>query len=220
MSATWLLPGLLGDLDPTEANDSCCWGCGAGVRSRQRGGGRRRRVLTSPGRTRAAPDTLLAAVLTPCRLQGDVLCCDGCRVVYHAECLGLPEVPEDEEWFCPLCVCAKCGAPCKAAHPCPALATTLLPVQTKALQVRAGAHAVLSKVWQQAQHHSTRSRSADWCNTSFLHTVPPPPPPAPGVPPAAAADWARIRVPPAAAAVADRQAGQACWQRGATSSSS
>lgn len=33
-----------------------------------------------------------------------LLCCDGCPRVYHLDCLEMDEVPEEEEWFCPMCM--------------------------------------------------------------------------------------------------------------------
>lgn len=42
-----------------------------------------------------------------CGLGGMILCCDGCNLVYHLECLNPPltaEPPEDRKWFCPHCV--------------------------------------------------------------------------------------------------------------------
>ena len=42
-------------------------------------------------------------------LQGDLICCETCPAVFHPACLGLSAVPEEDEWFCPLCRCASCG---------------------------------------------------------------------------------------------------------------
>ena len=42
-------------------------------------------------------------------LQGDLICCETCPAVFHHKCLGLEEVPADDEWHCPLCSCAVCG---------------------------------------------------------------------------------------------------------------
>lgn len=41
-----------------------------------------------------------------CHAGGDLICCDGCDAVYHAECVGISVVPEGD-WFCPTCVSAK-----------------------------------------------------------------------------------------------------------------
>lgn len=40
---------------------------------------------------------------TVCGLSGDVLCCDGCSTVVHANCIGLQAIPEDD-WFCEACL--------------------------------------------------------------------------------------------------------------------
>jgi len=37
-----------------------------------------------------------------CGLGGDVICCEKCQVVAHAQCAGLDEVPEGD-WFCGMC---------------------------------------------------------------------------------------------------------------------
>lgn len=80
--------------------------------------------LTHP----AAPATTL--------LQGDVLCCDGCRAVYHLACIGLSQMPgEHEDFFCPLCSCKECGKPTRSQQQLPCINTQLVPVQQKQLQV-------------------------------------------------------------------------------------
>ena len=33
----------------------------------------------------------------------ELIMCDDCDVGYHIKCLGMPKVPEQDEWFCPLC---------------------------------------------------------------------------------------------------------------------
>ena len=40
-----------------------------------------------------------------CGKGGELLCCDGCNVPYHLECLTPPleEVPEGD-WYCPRCI--------------------------------------------------------------------------------------------------------------------
>lgn len=40
--------------------------------------------------------------------QGDLVCCETCPAVMHAECARLPGVPS-ADWHCPLCACAACG---------------------------------------------------------------------------------------------------------------
>lgn len=43
-----------------------------------------------------------------CNLHGDLLVCDGCEQTFHAACVGLEVMPEEEDkWFCPTCV--DCG---------------------------------------------------------------------------------------------------------------
>merc|ERR1719401_1659970 len=37
-----------------------------------------------------------------CGYSGDLICCDGCPNVYHAVCLGLTDIP-DNDWFCSKC---------------------------------------------------------------------------------------------------------------------
>lgn len=40
-----------------------------------------------------------------CGVGGDLVCCEGCPQVYHAECLGpfAPPPDDDSDWFCPQC---------------------------------------------------------------------------------------------------------------------
>lgn len=44
-------------------------------------------------------------------MQGEMVCCDGCRAIYHLGCIGLPQLPEGD-WYCPLCLCSSCHQPC------------------------------------------------------------------------------------------------------------
>lgn len=41
-------------------------------------------------------------------LQGDLVCCETCPAVMHADCARLPAIP-GTDWHCPLCACAACG---------------------------------------------------------------------------------------------------------------
>ncbi|PRW44524.1 oxidoreductase [Chlorella sorokiniana] len=43
-----------------------------------------------------------------CGLGGDLVCCETCPAVYHADCVGLPGPPEGE-YHCPRCRCSTCG---------------------------------------------------------------------------------------------------------------
>jgi len=43
-----------------------------------------------------------------CKIGGDLICCNCCPRVYHAECLNLKVVPKGF-WRCPQHVCAACG---------------------------------------------------------------------------------------------------------------
>lgn len=40
-----------------------------------------------------------------CGAGGDLVCCDGCPHVYHADCLGpfAPALDDDAQWYCPEC---------------------------------------------------------------------------------------------------------------------
>ncbi len=42
-------------------------------------------------------------------LQGDLVCCETCPAVYHADCVGLPSPPEGD-YHCPRCCCTTCGS--------------------------------------------------------------------------------------------------------------
>ena len=53
----------------------------------------------------ASPDALLPC----CATQGDLVCCETCPAVYHADCAGLPGPPEGD-FYCPRCRCSTCGA--------------------------------------------------------------------------------------------------------------
>ncbi|KAL9458652.1 hypothetical protein AB3S75_007506 [Citrus x aurantiifolia] len=37
-----------------------------------------------------------------CKMDGSLLCCDGCPAAYHSKCVGVANVPEGD-WFCPEC---------------------------------------------------------------------------------------------------------------------
>ncbi|CAH8303796.1 unnamed protein product [Eruca vesicaria subsp. sativa] len=45
-----------------------------------------------------------------CHYGGDLLLCDGCPSAFHHTCIGLPNLPEEELWFCPCCCCDICGS--------------------------------------------------------------------------------------------------------------
>ncbi|KAG2243779.1 hypothetical protein Bca52824_094383 [Brassica carinata] len=45
-----------------------------------------------------------------CHFGGDLLLCDGCPSAFHHTCIGLPNLPEEELWFCPCCCCDICGS--------------------------------------------------------------------------------------------------------------
>ncbi|XVE95031.1 hypothetical protein REPUB_Repub02eG0061000 [Reevesia pubescens] len=47
-------------------------------------------------------------VCSVCRDGGELICCDYCPSAFHANCVGLKEVP-DGDWFCPSCCCGICG---------------------------------------------------------------------------------------------------------------
>ncbi|KAI8147579.1 PUA-like domain-containing protein [Fennellomyces sp. T-0311] len=36
--------------------------------------------------------------------SGDPLICDQCEGYWHLECVGLTSVPEEDDWYCPLCI--------------------------------------------------------------------------------------------------------------------
>lgn len=81
---------------------------------------------------RATADVATDAVL---RFQGgDVVCCDGCRAVYHLACIDLAALPSDD-FFCPLCSCKQCKGPCNTPHPAFSIQTETVPVHTKTLKV-------------------------------------------------------------------------------------
>lgn len=73
---------------------------------------------------------------SPMHLQGgDVVCCDGCRAVYHLACINMESLPEDD-FFCPQCSCKECGTACTDHHPAASVLCDTVPVHTRALQVR------------------------------------------------------------------------------------
>ena len=41
-------------------------------------------------------------------MQGDLLCCETCPAVMHAQCAGLDRAPSGD-WHCPSCTCVACG---------------------------------------------------------------------------------------------------------------
>ncbi|WIA08639.1 hypothetical protein OEZ85_008067 [Tetradesmus obliquus] len=91
-------------------------------------------------------DELTDACCWACSGGGDVLCCDGCRAVYHLACLGLSQMPgDDEDFLCPLCSCKECGKPTRSQQQLPRINTQLVPVQQKQLQV---CGCVLGQGWQ------------------------------------------------------------------------
>ncbi|XVE70196.1 hypothetical protein DITRI_Ditri10aG0053200 [Diplodiscus trichospermus] len=47
-------------------------------------------------------------VCSACRHGGEIICCDHCPSAFHANCLGLKEVPNGD-WFCPSCCCGICS---------------------------------------------------------------------------------------------------------------
>lgn len=65
---------------------------------------------------------------------GDVVCCDGCRAVYHLACINMESLP-DEDFFCPLCSCKECNGPCRDRHPAVSIQTEMVPVHTRPLKV-------------------------------------------------------------------------------------
>lgn len=39
-----------------------------------------------------------------CKMDGNLLCCDGCPAAYHSKCVGIvSELLPEGEWFCPEC---------------------------------------------------------------------------------------------------------------------
>ncbi|XP_010443603.1 PREDICTED: uncharacterized protein LOC104726435 isoform X2 [Camelina sativa] len=47
-------------------------------------------------------------VCSVCHYGGKLILCDGCPSAFHANCLGLEDVP-DGDWFCASCCCGACG---------------------------------------------------------------------------------------------------------------
>ncbi|CAH8360526.1 unnamed protein product [Eruca vesicaria subsp. sativa] len=47
-------------------------------------------------------------VCSVCHYGGKLILCDGCPSAFHANCLGLEDVP-DGDWFCASCCCDACG---------------------------------------------------------------------------------------------------------------
>ena len=47
------------------------------------------------------------ALMRAC-MQGDLLCCETCPAVMHAQCAGLEQAPKGD-WHCSSCTCAACG---------------------------------------------------------------------------------------------------------------
>ncbi|CAH2069511.1 unnamed protein product [Thlaspi arvense] len=47
-------------------------------------------------------------VCSVCHYGGKLILCDGCPAAFHADCLGLEDVP-DGDWFCASCCCGACG---------------------------------------------------------------------------------------------------------------
>ncbi|XP_024012134.1 uncharacterized protein LOC18016545 isoform X2 [Eutrema salsugineum] len=47
-------------------------------------------------------------VCSVCHYGGKLILCDGCPSSFHANCLGLEDVP-DGDWFCASCCCGVCG---------------------------------------------------------------------------------------------------------------
>jgi hypothetical protein len=50
-----------------------------------------------------------------CGRSGDLICCEGCPTVVHADCIGLGNVP-DGDWFCQECVSKKKNKEAKSAE--------------------------------------------------------------------------------------------------------
>lgn len=123
----WRPLGILGDLSPGELNDGCCWACSGGVSL----------AVGAPGLTTATHETDLSfvACAPACvMLQGDVVCCDGCRAVFHLACLDMQSLP-DADFYCPLCTCKQCQRCVRTPHPALCVETHMLPVHTKTLPV-------------------------------------------------------------------------------------
>ncbi|VVB16477.1 unnamed protein product [Arabis nemorensis] len=49
-------------------------------------------------------------ICSVCQYGGKLILCDGCPAAFHANCLGLEDVP-DGDWFCASCCCGVCGEP-------------------------------------------------------------------------------------------------------------
>ncbi|XP_023633593.1 uncharacterized protein LOC17876090 isoform X2 [Capsella rubella] len=47
-------------------------------------------------------------ICSVCHYGGKLILCDGCPSAFHANCLGLEDVP-DGDWFCASCCCGACG---------------------------------------------------------------------------------------------------------------
>ncbi|CAL9244101.1 unnamed protein product [Arabidopsis halleri] len=47
-------------------------------------------------------------ICSVCHYGGKLILCDGCPSAFHANCLGLEDVP-DGDWFCKSCCCGACG---------------------------------------------------------------------------------------------------------------
>ena len=43
-----------------------------------------------------------------CKMEGNLICCDGCPAAFHSRCLGIPKVSLPEgDWYCPECLMRK-----------------------------------------------------------------------------------------------------------------
>lgn len=63
-----------------------------------------------------------------------MVCCDGCRSIWHMACAGLQFIPEGD-FFCPLCCCSACGQACTGPRVDLDCQPELLPVVAADMQV-------------------------------------------------------------------------------------
>lgn len=45
-----------------------------------------------------------------CKMDGNLICCDGCPAAYHSKCVGIvSSLLPDGDWYCPECVIGRCN---------------------------------------------------------------------------------------------------------------
>lgn len=70
---------------------------------------KKRKIAQWEEHTEAPPMDESDEACAVCCLGGDLLCCEACPAVFHLGCLGLMSMPEEDDWHCPACVCARSG---------------------------------------------------------------------------------------------------------------